>query len=151
MVSSEGSGAESVPDVSVKDTWEQLERVKDSVLIDVRTQAEWAFVGVPDLSKLDKRVLTIEWQRFPDSQVDARFVEKTEDALSQLGATKKDTALFFICRSGARSRAAAEAMVAAGYVSCINVAEGFEGPLNADRHRGSTAGWKASGLPWAQG
>ena len=138
-------------DVSVTDTWEQIENDANSVLIDVRTQAEWAFVGVPDLSRLNKRVLTIEWQRFPDSQVDSRFAEKLEDALNQLGATKSESTLFFICRSGARSRAAAEAMAAAGYARCRNVAEGFEGPLDADRHRGGTAGWKAAGLPWAQG
>ena len=151
MVSTEGSGTDPVPDVSVKDTWDQLAENANSVLIDVRTQAEWAFVGVPDLSRLEKRVLTIEWQRFPDSQVDARFVEKLEEALSKLGASKEDSTLFFICRSGARSRSAAEAMAGAGYANCLNVAEGFEGPLNANRHRGSSAGWKAAGLPWAQG
>lgn len=139
-----------VSDVSVNETWAALQNDASAVLIDVRTQAEWAFVGVPDLSKVDKRVLTIEWQRFPDSQVDPRFAEKLDEALSELGATKQ-TALFFICRSGARSRAAAEVMTAAGFEQCKNVADGFEGPLDTDRHRGNSAGWKAAGLPWAQG
>ncbi len=151
MASTEDSGSDPVPDVSVKDAWGQIAADANSVLIDVRTQAEWAFVGVPDLSSIDKRVLTIEWQRFPDSQVDARCAEKLEDALNQLETSKSDSTLFFICRSGARSRAAAEAMAAAGYARCRNVAEGFEGPLDANRHRGGTAGWKAAGLPWAQG
>ena len=70
-----------------------------------------------------------------------------------LGATraKKDAELFFICRSGVRSRMAAEAMANAGYGRCRNVADGFEGPLDANRHRGQVAGWKSAGLPWVQG
>jgi hypothetical protein len=42
-------------------------------------------------------------------------------------------------------------MAAAGYRACHNVAGGFEGPLDDDRHRGSADGWKAAGLPWLQG
>jgi rhodanese-related sulfurtransferase len=71
-------------------------------------------------------------------------------ALDAAGASK-DSELFFICRSGARSRMAAEAMANAGYRRCRNVADGFEGPLDADRHRGQVAGWKAAGLAWVQG
>ena len=50
-------------------------------------------------------------------------------------------------RSGGRSLAAAKAMAEAGYRACHNVAGGFEGPLDDDRHRGSAGGWKATGLP----
>ena len=53
-------------------------------------------------------------------------------------------------RSGARSAAAAKAMTAAGYSTCLNVADGFEGPLDAQAKRGSAGGWKAAGLPWRQ-
>jgi hypothetical protein len=42
-------------------------------------------------------------------------------------------------------------MAEAGYRACHNVAGGFEGPLDDDRHRGSAGGWKATGLPWIQG
>jgi rhodanese-related sulfurtransferase len=55
-----------------------------------------------------------------------------------------------LCRSGARSRAAAMAMTAKGYNKCYNVAEGFEGNLDAEQHRGRVSGWKAAGLPWKQ-
>jgi len=41
-------------------------------------------------------------------------------------------------------------MTAAGYRRCYNVAEGFEGNPDAERHRGKTGGWKAAGLPWVQ-
>ncbi|MCB1431460.1 MAG: rhodanese-like domain-containing protein, partial [Alphaproteobacteria bacterium] len=55
-----------------------------------------------------------------------------------------------ICRSGARSAAAASALTAAGYTNAWNVAEGFEGDKDPDGHRGTIGGWKAAGLPWVQ-
>ena len=58
--------------------------------------------------------------------------------------------MLFICRSGARSAAAASAMTQAGYTSCWNVAQGFEGDRDAVGHRASVGGWKAAGLPWVQ-
>src|SRR4029079_1626779 len=70
--------------------------------------------------------------------------------LSALGV-KLDDDLFFICRSGGRSLSAAKAMAAMGYRACHNVAGGFEGPLNDERHRGALGGWKAAALPWQQG
>ncbi len=116
----------------------------------MRTRAEWAFVGLPDLSSIGKRVVTLEWQTYPDGRVDPGFVEKLEGLLEGAGVAK-DAEVFFICRSGARSQAAAMALADAGYARCRNVAEGFEGPLDAGRHRGQIAGWKAAGLPWTQG
>jgi rhodanese-related sulfurtransferase len=136
--------------VSVEDAWARLKGDAGSVLIDVRTIAEWAYVGLPDLSQIGKRPVLVEWQGFPDDRLNTSFVERITEALGPLGATR-DTELFFICRSGARSLKAAQAMAAAGYSRCRNVAEGFEGPLDPERHRGRLAGWKARGLPWVQG
>jgi rhodanese-related sulfurtransferase len=130
-----------IQDVPVEEVWARLEKDPGSVLIDVRTRAEWTFVGLPDLDKIGKRVLTVEWQTSPD---------RLTAVLDAAGANK-DSELFFICRSGARSRMAAEAIASVGYQRCRNVADGFEGPLDADRHRGQVAGWKASGLAWVQG
>jgi rhodanese-related sulfurtransferase len=144
------SGQSAVQDVPVLETWAQLKNNQGSVLIDVRTRAEWAFVGLPDLEAIGKRVLTLEWQSFPDSRVDPGFVGRLSQLL-EVNGVGKDRDLYFICRSGGRSRMAAEAMVAAGYTRCHNVAEGFEGPLDSQRHRGSVAGWKIAGLPWVQG
>ena len=139
-----------IEDVPVEETWARLQSDADAVLIDVRTRAEWTFVGLPDLSTLNKRVQTIEWQAFPDSRVDPDFVEKLSGLLEGAGVAK-DAELFFLCRSGARSRAAAAAMAGGGYTRCRNVADGFEGPLDATQKRGQVAGWKAAGLPWRQG
>ncbi|MDH4983197.1 rhodanese-like domain-containing protein [Hyphomicrobium sp. D-2] len=139
-----------IEDVPVEEAWARLSKDESAVLIDVRTRAEWTFVGLPDLSGIGKRVLTVEWQTYPESDVNAGFAERLTQALDAAGATK-DTELLFICRSGARSRMAAEAMTRAGFRQCRNVADGFEGPLDADRHRGQVAGWKAAGLAWVQG
>jgi rhodanese-related sulfurtransferase len=96
-----------------------------------------------------KRPLLVEWQTFPDQAIDPRFVERLAGELKALGAGLNDE-LFFICRSGSRSLAAAKAMAEIGYRACHNVACGFEGPLDDGRHRGGLAGWKAAGLPWQQ-
>ncbi len=139
-----------IEDVPVEEVWARLQNNANSVLIDVRTRAEWTFVGLPDLEKIGKRVLTVEWQTSPENRIDAAFPERLANVLDAAGA-KKEVELFFVCRSGVRSRMAAEAMANAGYGRCRNVADGFEGPLDANRHRGRVAGWKAAGLPWVQG
>jgi rhodanese-related sulfurtransferase len=139
----------SVDDVPADETWARLTRDNAAVLIDVRTKAEWTFVGVPDLSATGRQIVTLEWQSL-DGRVDPAFADRLSGYLEQAGKGK-DTELFFICRSGARSRAAAEVMAEAGYGRCHNVADWFEGPPDSSRHRGKVAGWKAAGLPWVQG
>ncbi len=143
-------GARPVDNVGVEATWQALKSRARSQLIDVRTRAEWAYVGIPDLGSLGKRPVLIEWQTFPDQSIDPRFAERLAGELKALGVEPDDD-LFFICRSGGRSLAAAKAMAAMGCRACHNVAGGFEGPLNTERHRGTVGGWKAAGLPWLQG
>lgn len=136
-------------DVSPAEAWARLEGEPAAALVDVRTVAEWSFVGVPDLGRLAKRPIFQEWQGYPSMQVDPAFAERLAAALEAQGAGP-DAPVFFLCRSGARSQAAALALTDAGYTSCFNVAGGFEGPLDASGHRGAAAGWKADGLPWMQ-
>ncbi|HVI29362.1 rhodanese-like domain-containing protein [Hansschlegelia sp.] len=136
-------------DVAPKEAWETLASEPAAALVDVRTSAEWSFVGLPDLSPLAKRPLLREWQSYPSMHVDGGFADDVAAALSQAGAGP-DTPVFFLCRSGARSQAAAAALAARGWTQCFNVVGGFEGPLDGSRHRGATAGWKADGLPWVQ-
>ena len=144
------NGAKAVDAVDVEATWQRLVSRPGSQLIDVRTRAEWTYVGIPHLGPIGKRAVLVEWQTFPDQTVDPRFVERLAGELKALGAQLDDD-LFFICRSGGRSLAAAKAMAEAGYRACHNVAGGFEGQLDDERHRGSVGGWKAAGLPWLQG
>jgi rhodanese-related sulfurtransferase len=146
----ENSSSIHIPDVSSKETWDRLQGNARAQLVDVRTRAEWTFVGLPDLAPIGKRILTLEWQTFPDSRVDPDFANRLTAALEAAGASKDDE-IFFICRSGGRSRMAAEVMAEAGFRQCRNVADGFEGPLDSERHRGQSGGWKAAGLAWVQG
>ena len=132
-------------DVSARDAWEILEKSPGAVLVDVRTRPEWTFVGVPDLGSLGKQTAFVSWQDYPEMMGNPSFVESVKRA-----APAADQPVLFICRSGARSRSAAMTMTAAGYGQCFNVAGGFEGGHDHQRHRGTLDGWKAAGLPWYQ-
>ena len=144
------SGNHIVGEVDPSVAFDILKNDRTAQLIDVRTRAEWTFVGVPDLSTIGKRVLPVEWQAFPPASLEADFIDAANDLLKASGATA-DAKLFFLCRSGARSLAAARAMTAAGWRACFNITDGFEGPPDVREHRGTLAGWKVAGLPWRQG
>ena len=133
---------ENVPPIRV---WEALRKNSKAQLVDVRTDAEWNFVGLPDLASAGKQVVAIQWQVYPSMQINAAFA----DQLKEAGFTP-DQHIYFICRSGQRSLAAAQAAQAAGFPHAYNVADGFEGAVNTDGHRGIASGWKAMGLPWRQ-
>ena len=132
-------------DVSPREAWNILSSDEKAVLIDVRTAPEWSFVGVPDLGSLGKQVVRQSWQTYPRMEVDADFAARLAATVAD-----HDAPLLFLCRSGARSRSAAMAMTQAGYRRCYNIATGFEGNHDQERHRGRAAGWKADGLPWVQ-
>lgn len=133
-------------DVDVVDAWENLKADPKAVLVDVRTHAEWSYVGVPDLNAVGKQPLLVEWQIYPHMAVNDSFVE-------QVSAEVKDKTapIYFLCRSGARSKQAAIEMTKNGYKTCYNVDDGFEGSHDSQKHRGLACGWKARGLPWVQG
>lgn len=136
-------------DVSPRQAWDELARNDKATLVDVRTGAEWSFVGVPDLAPVGKTLVLLEWQGYPAMEINRGFADALAAELGRRGVGPGDP-LFFICRSGVRSAAAAAAASAAGYGQCFNVAGGFEGGLDGERHRGRIAGWKAEGLPWVQ-
>ncbi|ORW74377.1 sulfurtransferase [Mycobacterium riyadhense] len=118
----------------------------EAVLVDVRTDAEWRFVGVPDLSSLGREVVFIEWST-SDGKHNDDFLDELKDRIS---AGQQERPVIFLCRSGNRSIGAAEVATAAGIAPSYNVLDGFEGHLNAQGHRGDD-GWRAVGLPWKQG
>lgn len=131
-------------DITPEEAWQLLEDNPDAVLVDCRTDAEWRFVGVPDLSPLSRDAVFIEWNRTDGSRNQA-FV----DDLLTAGIAPGERPVVFLCRSGNRSIGAAEAATAAGIGPSYNILDGFEGDLDEQRHRGRT-GWKAVGLPWRQ-
>lgn len=132
-------------DVTPQEAFDALKRDAKAALIDVRTQPEWSFVGLPDLRAANRQPVLVEWQSYPAMARNPDFA--AEVARAGIG---RGQPLYFLCRSGARSRAAAIAMTAEGYGPCYNVAGGFEGNRDAEGHRGTVEGWKAAGCPWRQ-
>ncbi|MCU1538355.1 MAG: Rhodanese domain protein [Humibacillus sp.] len=132
-------------DVTPAEAWAALSDDPAAVLVDVRTAAEWTYVGVPDLRPIGKDVVPIEWQRYPGGV-------RNDGFLAELTAHVGDRSapVYFLCRSGVRSVAAADAATEAGWTAAHNVLEGFEGPHDGEQHR-TVAGWKVAGLPWVQG
>jgi rhodanese-related sulfurtransferase len=116
-----------------------MKNVPGARLVDVRTRPEWDFVGKVPGS------LMIEWQTYPTSQPNPSFLN---ELATQAG---KSDILMFLCRSGARSHAAASAASNLGYSKSYNVLQGFEGDKDANGHRASVGGWQFCGLPWVQG
>ena len=123
-----------------------LEQDPNAILLDVRTTMEYEYVGHP------VGALHIPWMEFPEWRVDPNFVEKVRKALTARGKDPvESTPILALCRSGKRSEAAAFALAAAGFTHAYNIAEGFEGDRDAQRHRSTVNGWRFRGLPWEQG
>jgi rhodanese-related sulfurtransferase len=131
-------------DITPEQAWNLLSENPEAVLVDVRTDAEWRFVGVPDLSSLGRDVVYIEWNRTDGTRND-NFVAELIDHVPP----RDDRPVVFLCRSGNRSIGAAEAATEAGIAPSYNVLDGFEGHLDDEGHRGGV-GWRAIGLPWKQ-
>jgi rhodanese-related sulfurtransferase len=142
-------------DISPLEAWDLLRERDDAVLVDVRTEAEWRYVGVPDTSGIGRPTVLIEWVSYPAGARNDKFVDQLKEALSGRsagsapGGITGGSPVIFLCRSGQRSIGAAEAATAAGIEPSYNVLDGFEGAIDEDGHRGAS-GWRALGLPWRQ-
>lgn len=132
-------------DLDPRQSWQVLQQQPGAVLIDVRTDAEFAYVGVPDISSLGKDVKFVPWILFPDNKLNPDFLKQCTSV-----APDHDSPVLFLCRSGVRSRFAAAAATRAGYRECYNILEGFEGDKDNNGHRNSIGGWRVAGLPWIQ-
>jgi rhodanese-related sulfurtransferase len=134
-------------DVAAKDAWQMLQGDLNAVLIDVRTKVEWQLIGKPDLSTIGKEPIYIEWVTMQG--VNKNFVDDLK-AILEDRSISTDALLIFMCQSGGRSKVAAMQCTEIGYSACYNLAEGFEGDLDENKHRNSVSGWKFAGLPWKQ-
>lgn len=135
-------GAGHAGDLSPQDAAEVLTGTPGAVLVDVRTEPEWVTVGIPDPAALPVEPVFLAWLMPPAMSPNPDFVQQLKTELAARGA-ETSTPLLFLCRSGARSTAAASAMTALGYERCHNIAGGFEGSPGQ-----GLPGWKQSGLPW---
>ncbi len=133
-------------DLTPREAWDLLTAEPGAVLVDVRTRAEWTYVGVPDATPVGRETVLTEWVTYPAGGRNPAFVD---DLLAAGLAPGDGRPIVFLCRSGQRSIGAAKAATAAGLGPAYNVLEGFEGNLDGAGHRGGT-GWRAAGLPWRQ-
>jgi rhodanese-related sulfurtransferase len=116
-----------------------LQLAPGAKLVDVRTRAEWDWVGrVPD-------AVEIEWNQYPGGVRNPNFLAELKRQVDP------EALVMFLCRSGARSDGAARLATEAGYSACFNILEGFEGDKDANGHRNTVGGWRKAGLPWIQG
>ena len=127
--------------------YEMLNEDARAVLIDVRSNMEFLFVGHP------KGAISIPWIDEPDWVINPHFVIDVRKVL--LGGVSCSTEVgcapvILICRSGKRSLEAGAALVESGFSRVFNVADGFEGELDETHHRSAQGGWRFDGLPWEQ-
>ncbi len=121
-----------------KEAYEYLKANPNAVLIDVRSEMEYLFVGHP------KDALLIPWQ-------DGEYFDINPDFLGHVRkASSVNRPVVLICRSGNRSKIAGEFLEQNGLAEVCNVVHGFEGDLDAQRRRGTVNGWRFEGLPWEQ-
>ncbi|THF61247.1 rhodanese-like domain-containing protein [Pseudothauera rhizosphaerae] len=122
-----------------QEAWQVWQAAPGAKLVDVRTRAEWDWVGhIPG-------AVEIEWNTWPGAQPNPNFLTQLRQQVDP------EALVLFVCRSGIRSDAAARAASGAGYNNCYNVLEGFEGDKDANGQRGKVGGWRHAGLPWHQG
>ena len=128
--------------ITPPEAWQILQDRPNALLIDIRAQMEFLFVGHPT------GAIHIPWVDEPDWIVNPHFVTQVRQAL--LGGVGGTVPVLLICRSGVRSLDAGNALIAADLTEIYVVAEGFEGGLDDRHHRSSVAGWRFHGLPWEQ-
>ena len=130
-------------DITLLEAWSELDGDERAVLIDVRSDAEWEYVGIPCLTNLNKEPIFLAWASYPGNERNINFVDDVKSVVPET-----DQKIFCLCRSGQRSIAAAIALTAAGYDNVFNILEGFEGDKNESGQRGFLGGWRMRGLPW---
>ncbi len=126
-------------ELTPREAFDLLRLAPGAKIVDVRTRAEWDWVGrVPE-------AVEIEWNQYPGGVRNPNFLAELKRQIDT------EALVMFLCRSGVRSIGAATAASAAGYTNCDNILEGFEGDKDASGHRNTVGGWRMAGLPWLQG
>ena len=136
-----------VQHLTPKQAMAMIEENPRAILIDVRSNMEFLFVGHP------RGAVHIPWIDEPDWDVNPNFVRQIRELM--LGGIICDDGdgcapIILICRSGKRSLEAGHALLAAGFRDVYNVLDGFEGELDERHQRSSLGGWRFDGLPWEQ-
>ena len=130
-----------VEEITPKEAFQILQDDVRAILLDVRSQVEFNYVGHPP------GALNVPLQEHPHWQTDPAFVEKV---IARLGEANKDATVLTLCRSGGRSLFAAQLLADAGFRRPVNIAQGFEGDKDEHNHRSNINGWRYHNLPWEQ-
>jgi len=123
---------------------ERLQNNPQALFVDVRSKAEYKYVGYPENSILIPWIDDPDWEPNPEAFSDAVMQEL--DGRENLS----DTEIILICRSGFRSNEALKCLENKGFTQVSHVASGFEGDLDENDHRGNLNGWRHDGMPWSQ-
>lgn len=126
--------------LSPKEAYDLLQADPQALLIDVRSEIEYLFVGHP------VGAIHVSWNDGPDWEINPHFVGEVKKLAGHGG----ERPVVLICRSGNRSESAGQALIKAGFTKVFNVSHGFEGELDDQHHRNSVSGWRFDGLPWEQ-
>tara|TARA_R110001583_G_C5670685_1_gene410954 strand:- start:37 stop:366 length:330 start_codon:yes stop_codon:yes gene_type:complete len=105
--------------LSPKEAFALLQADPQALLIDVRSEIEFLFVGHP------VGAIHVSWNDGPDWEINPHFVGEVKKLAGHGG----ERPVVLICRSGNRSEAAGNALIEAGFSNVFNVSHGFEGEL----------------------
>lgn len=128
-----------IKSLTPKDAYKAIAANPATFLLDVRDRTEFAFVGHP------VGAVNIPWKEAPSWVANPGFVDEVRQRVPQ-----RDAPILVLCRSGQRSLEACKALAEAGYADVTNIEEGFEGPIDGNKHRGALGGWRFHGLAWEQ-
>ena len=123
---------------------ERLQSNSQALFVDVRSKAEFKYVGYPENSILIPWIDDPDWEPNPEAFSD--LVMQELDGRENL----LNTEIILICRSGFRSNEALKCLENKGFTQVSHVASGFEGDLDENDHRGNLNGWRHDGMPWSQ-
>ncbi len=152
------------------EAYDMLNTVPDTFLIDVRTRAEYQFVGHPYQAYLFPYMFMTKDFIKTDERYEYQHNQKNKSFVDDISKIfKKTDNLLIICRDGSKSALAAKELISAGFKNIFDVTDGFEGPEfpkfeddNRDKFYRQLAkrnkiygfqhrrhyGWQWWGLPW---
>jgi rhodanese-related sulfurtransferase len=168
-ISVEASAQEAKKILSLE-AYDMLNTVPDTFLIDVRTRAEYQFIGHPPMAYLFPYMFTTNNLAKADDKYMYQFSQKNKDFVKEISKVfKKTDNLLIIGRDGTRSALAVKDLVDQGFKKIFHVIDGFEGPKfpsfeDNNRHKFYRQlakrnkiygfkhrryyGWQWWGLPW---
>jgi len=123
---------------------EKLQNNPKALFVDVRSKAEYKYVGYPENSILIPWIDDPDWE--PNPEVFSDSVMQELDGRENL----LNTEIILICRSGYRSNDALKCLENKGFTQVSHVASGFEGDLDENDQRGNLNGWRHDDMPWSQ-